>query len=86
MPVLTPTSGPAVAGASRLFAVWPGNWSSDLFAIDDLDAYVLAVGLIHDQERTGLAEHQHKLRWRPDPHEQKPQGSYVSIEVFFDCG
>ena len=25
----------ALAGESRLFAVWPGNWRSDLFAIDE---------------------------------------------------
>ena len=76
----------AVAGASRLFAVWPGNWSSDLFAIDDLNAYARAVGLVHDKERTGLAEHQHKVRWKPYAHERNPQGSYVSIDVFLDCG
>ncbi|WP_430495958.1 hypothetical protein ACQRWP_16900 [Micromonospora trifolii] len=34
----------AVAGTSRLFAVWPGNYSSDLFAIDDLDAYAVQSG------------------------------------------
>jgi hypothetical protein len=27
------------SGKSRLFAVWPGEWSSHLFAIDDLDEY-----------------------------------------------
>lgn len=75
----------AVAGASRLFAVWPGNWSSDLFAIDDLDAYARAVGVIYDHERTGLAEHQHTERWQ-STHEQNPQGSYVSIDVFLDWG
>ncbi|RSM60067.1 hypothetical protein DMB66_25620 [Actinoplanes sp. ATCC 53533] len=44
-----------MAGTSRLFAVWPGDYSSDLFVIDDLDAYARAVGLIHDETRTGLA-------------------------------
>ena len=24
---------------TTLYAVWPGNWSSDLFIIDDLDAF-----------------------------------------------
>ena len=23
----------------KIYAVWPGNWSSDLFLIDDLDAF-----------------------------------------------
>ena len=28
----------AQAGISKIFAVWPGRWRSDLFIIDDLDA------------------------------------------------
>jgi hypothetical protein len=43
----------AKVGQSRLFAVWPGNYRSDLFVVDDLDEYARANGLIHDQERTG---------------------------------
>src|SRR4051812_5595208 len=71
----------ARSGKSRLFAVWPGEWASHLFTIDDLDEYARAHGLIHDQERTGLADHEHVVRWKIDPHETKPGGSYVSIEV-----
>lgn len=26
-------------GNSRIVAVWPGNWRSDLFIIDDLEAF-----------------------------------------------
>ncbi|MEV6753144.1 hypothetical protein [Streptomyces sp. NPDC051214] len=29
----------ALAGQSHLFAVWPGDWSSNLLVIDDLDGY-----------------------------------------------
>jgi len=29
----------AKAGKSKIYAVWPGQWSSDLFEIDDLDAF-----------------------------------------------
>lgn len=29
----------AQAGISKIFAVWPGRWRSDLFIIDDLDAF-----------------------------------------------
>lgn len=29
----------AKSGASKLLAVWPGRWRSDLFVIDDLDAF-----------------------------------------------
>ncbi|WLQ34666.1 hypothetical protein P8A18_15025 [Streptomyces castrisilvae] len=52
-----------LAGDSQLYAVWPGEWSSHLFVIDDLDEYAKALGIVHDEERTGLAEHQHDVRW-----------------------
>ena len=26
-------------GKSKIYAVWPGKWRSDLFIIDDLDAF-----------------------------------------------
>lgn len=29
----------AKSGISKLFAVWPGHWHSDLFIIDDLEAF-----------------------------------------------
>ena len=76
----------AVAGTSRLFAVWPGDHSSDLFVIDDLDAYARAVGLIHDRERTGLADHEHQVRWEPADHDPNSRGSYISVIVYLDCG
>lgn len=28
-----------------LYAVWPGNWSSDLFIIDDIDGFAKELGL-----------------------------------------
>ena len=28
-----------LAGVSKILAVWPGRWRSDLFIIDDLDAF-----------------------------------------------
>lgn len=31
---------------TTLYAVWPGKWSSDLFIIDDLDAFTKALDLI----------------------------------------
>ncbi|WP_339313445.1 hypothetical protein [Paenibacillus sp. FSL M7-0896] len=31
---------------TTLYAVWPGRWSSDLFIIDDLDAFAKAFDLI----------------------------------------
>ncbi|NLU81079.1 hypothetical protein HCA58_22575 [Micromonospora sp. HNM0581] len=76
----------AVAGTSRLFAVWPGNYSSDLFVIDDLDAYARAVGIVHDQERTGLAEHEHQIRWQPADRDSNGRGTYIWVVVQFECG
>jgi hypothetical protein len=43
----------AASGRSRLFAVWPGNYRSDLFAIDDLDQFARGMGWAHDEARTG---------------------------------
>lgn len=76
----------ARSGKSRLFAVWPGEWSSHLFVIDDLDEYARAHGLVHDEERTGLADHVHVVRWELDPSEDKPMGTYITIRVQLDCG
>jgi hypothetical protein len=76
----------ARAGTSRLYAVWPGEWSSHLFAIDDLDQYARALGIVHDEERTGLVEHEHAVRWRISDGEDPSTASYVTIEVWLDCG
>lgn len=35
----------AQAGVSKILAVWPGSWRSDLFIIDDLDAFSEKQGL-----------------------------------------
>jgi len=36
----------AINKTATLYAVWPGRWSSDLFIIDDLDAFAKAFDLI----------------------------------------
>lgn len=77
--------GRAVAGSSRLFAVWPGQWQSDLFEIDDLDEYARALGLIHDQERTGVADHEHEVTWAENPYDPGNR-QYVGIVLRFKCG
>jgi hypothetical protein len=73
-------------GETRLYAVWPGQWSSHLFVIDDLDQYAGAFGIVHDEKRTGLANHEHQVRWELSPFERKPNGSYITIDVWLDCG
>lgn len=35
----------AQTGVSKILAVWPGRWRSDLFIIDDLDAFSEKQGL-----------------------------------------
>ncbi|SCG60566.1 hypothetical protein [Micromonospora humi] len=76
----------AAAGQSRLFAVWPGQWSSDLFAIDDLDQLARGMGWAHDESRTGLADHDHQIRWsRLDRLNDNPRSPYVWVEVWLDC-
>jgi len=32
----------ALSGTSKIYAVWPGRWRSDLFIIDDLAAFCIA--------------------------------------------
>lgn len=36
----------AVSQTTTLYAVWPGNWSSDLFIIDDLDTFAKEFELV----------------------------------------
>jgi hypothetical protein len=51
-----------------------------------LPEYARAHGLLHDQQRTGLVEHEHAARWALDPSEKKPMGSYITVRVHLDCG
>ncbi len=37
----------AEKGLTTLYAVWPGNWSSDLFIIDDLEEFASSLGLMN---------------------------------------
>lgn len=77
----------AVAGKSRLFAVWPGEWSSHLFVIDDLDEYAKAHGIKHDQNRTGLEEHVHDVEWtEATGRNPNPRSPYISIRLKLTCG
>ena len=33
----------AINGKSKIVAVWPGNWRSDLFIIDDVEEFMDAI-------------------------------------------
>lgn len=74
------------SGESRLYAVWPGHYRSDLFLIDDIDEYEKALGLQPAPERTGLQEHEHRLDWRISPAETQPEAAYVEVEATLTCG
>ncbi|WP_407288209.1 hypothetical protein [Streptomyces sp. BP-8] len=55
--------------------------------IDDLDEYAKAHGIKHDEERTGLTEHVHDVRWEKDPFgNDNPRSPYISVRVSLDCG
>lgn len=74
------------ASESRLYAVWPGKYRSDLFLIDDVDEYEKGLGIQHDPVRTGLADHDHRVSWQLSTDERKPTASYVFVETTLDCG
>lgn len=42
---LTDAYAAAREGKAMLYAVWPGQWRSDLFVIDDLEAFASAIGI-----------------------------------------
>jgi len=35
----------AVSGKTKIYAVWSGQWRSDLFIIDDLEIFAESVGI-----------------------------------------
>lgn len=45
-------------GKAVLYAVWPGQWRSDLFVIDDLNAFADAVGIPREDA------HVHDVEWK----------------------
>ena len=75
----------ALSSSSRFYAVWPGEWSSHLFAIDDVAELGRGLGIVPDQDRTGLAAHTHRVRWANSPYGTTGSG-WVSIDVWLDCG
>ncbi len=76
----------AIRGESSLYAVWPGNYSSDLFHIDDLEEYAKGKGIVNDPQRTGVENHPHNVSWRRNEFGDKPGAQYESISVTLLCG
>ena len=69
----------AIDGKIRIFAVWPGNYRSDLFEIDDLDAFADGFGV------RSLKEHEHKVAWSLSSHDDK-KSLYANVNVILECG
>ena len=69
----------AAAGELRLYAVWPGKYRSDLFVIDDLNAFADAFGV----ERPD--DHVHDLEWKLSPYDDG-KSRYADVHVIFRCG
>ena len=67
------------AAEIRLYAVWPGEYSSDLFEIDDLNAFADAFGV----ERPD--PHVHDLAWTLSPMDDGTS-RYANVNVVFRCG
>lgn len=73
------------AGRSQLYAVWPGQYRSDLFLIDDIDEYERAHGVQPDPGRTGLQDHVHHIEWKVNPRDEHSSASYIGVEATLAC-
>ncbi|ATW28203.1 hypothetical protein [Candidatus Formimonas warabiya] len=69
----------AVNEQAKIYAVWPGNYRSDLFEIDNLDALADAFQ-IH-----GLADHEHRISWTLSPYDDG-KSLYARVCIVFECG
>lgn len=65
-------------GEAKLYAVWPGNYRSDLFIIDDLNAFADAVGIPRK------SDHIHKIKWKLSEHDDGKSVSAL-VEITFEC-
>ena len=69
----------AKTGDAALYAVWPGKWRSDLFVIDDLDAFADAVGIDRQDQ------HVHDIEWEISSRDDGT-ARYASVECRLKCG
>lgn len=70
-----------LAGKSKLYAVWPGRWSSDLFLIDDIEAYARELGFSMQKNN-----HIHDVEWKMSEHQYGSSSTYVDVDVKLLCG
>lgn len=70
----------ALAGECKLYAVWPGQYRSDLFAVDDLNAFADAFGIQHP------SEHVHDIEWALDSFDDgESRSAWISVRFRCDC-
>lgn len=62
----------------KLYAVWPGNYSSDLFFVDDTKALLMAFGLYK-------SEHTHNVKWSISEFDDGKQ-MYATVDCKLNCG
>ena len=67
---------------SKIFCAYPGNYSTDLFEIDDLNAFADAFGFMRE---TNSNEHVHSFTWEVDEKYSTSQTAYVRIKFACEC-
>lgn len=67
------------SGTGSLYAVWPGNWRSDLFIIDDIERFGDAVGVVRSRSRRCLPD---VVNWEFSKLD-KPRENYALVDIFF---
>ncbi len=70
----------ALAGDCKLYAVWSGQYRSDLFAVDDLNVFAGAFGIQRPDD------HVHDVEWNLDSYDDgKSRSAWVSVRFRCDC-
>lgn len=66
-------------GESKLYAVWPGKYKSDLFEIDDINAVLDAFGIEHADG------HVHEVEYSISDLDDG-KSTYATVDLKFKCG
>lgn len=69
----------AADGTLTLYGVWPGKYHSDLFLIDDLNAFADAFGIPRPDS------HVHEVEWALSPFDDG-RSSYAYVDIVLKCG
>ena len=77
---IEPAYNNLISNKSTLYAVWPGNYRSDLFIIDDSNLLADAYGIQYE------GAHSYKIKWKfSSIDDGKSTYAYVSITFLCDC-